>query len=161
MRIGHGYDIHAFDDASQGVVLGGVEIPHACGVKAHSDGDVVLHALIDALLGAAGLGDIGQWFPDTDVHWLNAPSSKMLKHVLKEVQAKGWAVVNTDITVIAQEPKLDPHREAIRSTVAQLLSLDAQCVNIKATTHEGLGSLGRAEGLAAHAVVLLRDTSSL
>ncbi len=160
MRIGHGYDIHAFDDASQGLALGGIEIPHTRGVKAHSDGDVILHALIDALLGAAGLGDIGLLFPDTDQRWLDAPSSEMLHRVLEDVQAAGWVVVNTDITVIAQEPKLSPHREAICTSVAALLSLQVSCVNIKATTHEGLGTLGRAEGIAAHAVVLLEGAPS-
>ncbi len=156
MRIGHGYDIHAFEGSGE-LWLGGVSIPDARGVRAHSDGDVILHALIDALLGAAALGDIGQHFSDTDPRWLGVQSSKMLEQTLSEVQAAGWKVGNVDVTVITEEPKLNPHREAIRKNVAQLLSVEMGCVNFKATTNEGLGAVGQAEGIAAHVVVLLED----
>ncbi len=156
MRIGHGYDVHAFT-AGDGVWLGGVRIGHTHGVAAHSDGDVVLHALIDALLGAAGLGDIGGWFPDSDARYRDAASADMLQEVLEKLQAQDLAVCNVDVTLIAQAPKLAPHRAAILQRLAELLGLDASRINVKATTHEGLGALGRGEGIAAHAVVLLEE----
>ncbi len=156
MRIGHGYDVHAFT-AGDGLWLGGVRIEHNQGVTAHSDGDVVLHALMDALLGAAGLGDIGQHFPDHDARYRDAASGDLLQDVLQKIRAQGLGVVNVDITVIAQAPRLGPHREAMIRSMAQLLQLDENRVNLKATTHEGLGALGRGEGIAAHAVALLED----
>jgi 2-C-methyl-D-erythritol 2,4-cyclodiphosphate synthase len=154
MRIGSGFDVHAFGPGDA-VMLGGVRVAHTQGVIAHSDGDVLLHALCDALLGAAGLGDIGQHFKDTDPKWRGADSALFVTSVLGLLRAQNLAVVNADLTLIAQAPKLAPHREAIRHRIAQLLSIDAGRVNLKATTTEGLGFLGRAEGLAAQAVVLL------
>ena len=156
MRIGHGYDVHAFT-AGDGVWLGGVRVEHTQGVAAHSDGDVVLHALIDALLGAAGLGDIGGWFPDSDERYRDAASADLLREVLDKLHAQGFTVSNADITLIAQAPKVTPHRDAIRQRLAELLGMEAGRINVKATTHEGLGALGRGEGIAAHAVVLLEE----
>ena len=156
MRIGCGFDVHAFGPGDF-VMLGGVRVPHARGVIAHSDGDVLLHALCDALLGAAGLGDIGQHFKDTDPKWRGADSAGFVTAVLAMVRAAGLSVVNADLTLIAQAPKLAPHRAAVQGRLAQLLGVDLTRVNIKATTTEGLGFLGRAEGIAAQAVVLLED----
>ncbi|MBS0581008.1 MAG: 2-C-methyl-D-erythritol 2,4-cyclodiphosphate synthase [Proteobacteria bacterium] len=156
MRIGSGIDVHAFGPGDA-VMLGGVRVPHTHGLVAHSDGDVLLHALCDALLGAAGLGDIGQHFQDSDPQWRGADSASFLTAVLGMVRAAGFAVLNADLTVIGQVPKVAPHRAAIRARIAQLLALDPACVNIKATTTEALGFLGRAEGLAAQAVVLLDE----
>jgi 2-C-methyl-D-erythritol 2,4-cyclodiphosphate synthase len=154
VRIGSGIDVHAFGPG-EFITLGGVRIPHSRGVVAHSDGDVVLHALCDALLGAAGLGDIGQHFSDTDPQWQGADSRRFIVSVLAQLHARGLAVTNVDLTVLAQAPKIAPYRDAMRRQIAQLLQIDAQRVNIKATTTEGLGFLGRAEGIAAQAVVLL------
>jgi 2-C-methyl-D-erythritol 2,4-cyclodiphosphate synthase len=154
MRVGSGFDVHAFGPGDA-VMLGGVRVPHSHGLVAHSDGDVLLHALCDALLGAAGLGDIGQHFKDTDPKWRGADSAGFVTAVLGMVHAAGFAVINADLTLIGQAPKVAPHREPIRLKVAQLLGIDPYSVNIKATTTEGLGFLGRAEGLAAQAVVLL------
>jgi 2-C-methyl-D-erythritol 2,4-cyclodiphosphate synthase len=156
MRVGCGFDVHAFGPGDF-VMLGGVRVPHARGVIAHSDGDVLLHALCDALLGAAGLGDIGQHFRDTDPKWRGADSAGFVTAVLAMVRAAGLSVVNADLTLIAQAPKLAPHRAAVQGRLAQLLGVDLTRVNIKATTTEGLGFLGRAEGIAAQAVVLLED----
>ena len=154
MRIGCGFDVHAFGPG-EFVMLGGVRVPHSHGVLAHSDGDVLLHALCDALLGAAGLGDIGQHFKDTDPKWRGADSAGFVTAVLEQVRAAGLRVANADLTLIAQAPKVAPHRAAMQARIAQLLAVAAQQVNIKATTTEGLGFLGRAEGIAAQAVVLL------
>jgi len=154
MRIGSGIDVHAFGPG-EFIMLGGVRIPHSQGVAAHSDGDVVLHALCDALLGAAGLGDIGQHFSDTDPQWKGADSRRFIVSVLAQLHARRLAVANVDLTVLAQAPKIAPYRDAMRRQIAQLLQIDEQHVNIKATTTEGLGFLGRAEGIAAQAVVLL------
>jgi 2-C-methyl-D-erythritol 2,4-cyclodiphosphate synthase len=154
MRIGSGIDVHAFGPG-EFIMLGGVRIPHSRGVVAHSDGDVVLHALCDALLGAAGLGDIGQHFSDTDPQWKGADSRRFIESVLAQLHARRLAVANVDLTVLAQAPKIAPYRDAMRRQIAQLLQIDEQHVNIKATTTEGLGFLGRAEGIAAQAVVLL------
>ena len=154
MRIGSGIDVHAFGPG-EFIMLGGVRIPHSHGVAAHSDGDVVLHALCDALLGAAGLGDIGQHFSDTDPQWKGADSRRFIVSVLAQLYARRLAVANVDLTVLAQAPKIAPYRDAMRRQVAQLLQIDEQHVNIKATTTEGLGFLGRTEGIAAQAVVLL------
>lgn len=156
MRIGSGIDVHAFGPG-EFLMLGGVRIPHIRGVLAHSDGDVALHALCDALLGAAGLGDIGQHFSDSDPQWRGADSGRFVARVLGLLRAQGLQVVNVDLTVLAQAPKLAPYRDAIRRRIAQLLEIEAARVNIKATTTEGLGFLGRAEGIAAQAVVLLSE----
>jgi 2-C-methyl-D-erythritol 2,4-cyclodiphosphate synthase len=156
MRIGCGIDVHAFGPGDF-IVLGGVRIAHSRGVVAHSDGDVVLHALCDALLGAAGLGDIGQHFSDSDPRWRGADSARFVTSVLAMVDAEGLTVVNADVTVVAQAPKIAPHRATMRARVAQLLGIEPARVNIKATTTEGLGFLGRAEGIAAQAVVLLSE----
>lgn len=138
-------------------MLGGVRIAHTRGVVAHSDGDVVLHALCDALLGAAGLGDIGQHFPDSDPRWKGAASARFVTAVLALLRAGGFAVVNADLTVIAETPRVGPHREAIRREVARLLEVPVERVNLKATTTERLGFLGRGEGIAAQAAVLLSE----
>jgi 2-C-methyl-D-erythritol 4-phosphate cytidylyltransferase / 2-C-methyl-D-erythritol 2,4-cyclodiphosphate synthase len=157
MRIGSGIDVHAFGPGDH-LMLGGVRVAHSRGVVAHSDGDVALHALCDALLGAAGLGDIGQHFPDSDPRWKGADSARFVAAVLGMLRERGLAVVNADLTVMAQAPRIAPHRAAIRRRVAGLLGLAEECVNVKATTTEGLGFLGRAEGVAAQASVLLRGS---
>jgi 2-C-methyl-D-erythritol 2,4-cyclodiphosphate synthase len=154
VRVGSGIDVHAFGPGDF-IMLGGLRIPHSHGVVAHSDGDVVLHALCDALLGAAGLGDIGQHFSDSDPQWKGADSRRFVVSVLALLRARRLAVANVDLTVLAQAPKIAPHREAMRRQIAQLLEVGEERINIKATTTEGLGFLGRAEGIAAQAVVLL------
>jgi 2-C-methyl-D-erythritol 2,4-cyclodiphosphate synthase len=138
-------------------MLGGVRIAHSQGVKAHSDGDVLLHALCDALLGAAGLGDIGQHFPDTDPQWKGVASEGFVRHALRLLTDRGYRVINVDLTLCCEAPRLAPHRDAIRDTVARLLQLPVDAVNLKATTTEKLGFLGRAEGLAAFATVLIEQ----
>ncbi|MFK3766892.1 MULTISPECIES: 2-C-methyl-D-erythritol 2,4-cyclodiphosphate synthase [Pseudomonas] len=154
MRIGHGYDVHRFCDGDF-ITLGGVRIPHKYGLLAHSDGDVLLHALSDALLGAAGLGDIGKHFPDTDPQFKGADSRVLLRHVIGIVQAKGWKVGNVDATIVAQAPKMAPHIETMRQRIAEDLQVELDQVNVKATTTEKLGFTGREEGIAVHAVALL------
>ena len=154
MRIGSGIDVHAFGPGDA-VMLGGVRIPYSHGVLAHSDGDVLLHALCDALLGAAGLGDIGQHFRDDDPRWRGADRTRFVSAVLEMLQARGLRVVNADLTGLAEAPRVGPHRESIRARIASLLELEVGAVNLKATTTERLGFLGRGEGLAAQAVVLL------
>jgi len=154
MRIGHGYDVHRFG-AGQFITLGGVRIPHHQGLLAHSDGDVLLHALTDALLGAAALGDIGRHFPDTDPQFKGADSRVLLRHALGLVAAKGWRVGNVDATIVAQAPKMAPHIEQMRAQIAADLQVDLDQVNVKATTTEKLGFTGREEGIAVHAVALL------
>ena len=154
MRIGHGYDVHAFESGDH-VTLGGVRIPHTHGVKAHSDGDVLLHALCDALLGALGLGDIGQHFPDSDPRWKGADSRVFLRHCTKLLHEHRYRLVNADLTVLAEAPRLGTHRAQMRANVAADLETTPDRINVKATTCEGLGALGRGEGLACHAVVLL------
>ncbi|WP_439887863.1 2-C-methyl-D-erythritol 2,4-cyclodiphosphate synthase [Pseudomonas sp. MBLB4123] len=154
MRIGHGYDVHRFTEG-EFVTLGGVRITHSFGLLAHSDGDVLLHALCDALLGAAALGDIGQHFPDTDPRFKGADSRVLLRHVLGLIRAKGWAVGNVDATIVAQAPKMAPHIPAMRALIAEDLQVAPEQVNVKATTTEKLGFTGREEGIAVHAVALL------
>jgi 2-C-methyl-D-erythritol 2,4-cyclodiphosphate synthase len=156
MRIGHGYDVHRFGEG-EFITLGGVRIPHSSGLIAHSDGDVLLHALADALLGAAALGDIGRHFPDTDPTFKGADSRTLLRHVLGLLQAKGWQVANVDATIVAQAPKMAPHIEAMCALIAEDLQIELDAVNIKATTTEKLGFTGREEGIAVHAVALLVD----
>jgi 2-C-methyl-D-erythritol 2,4-cyclodiphosphate synthase len=154
LRVGFGVDVHAFGPGSE-LWLGGIRIAHGRGVLAHSDGDVLLHALCDALLGAAGLGDIGQHFPDTEPRWKGAASTLLLRETLARVRAAGYEPVNADLTLLAEAPKLAPHRAAIRAHVAVELGLAPERVNVKATTTERLGFLGRGEGLAAQATVLI------
>jgi len=155
MRIGHGFDVHAFTEGRP-LILGGVTIPFEKGLAAHSDGDVVIHALCDALLGAVGLGDIGQHFPDSASEFKNIDSRILLKRVITLVKAHGWEVGNADITIIAQAPKMSPHIHAMRETLAGDLETSINNLNIKATTTEKLGFTGRGEGIAVHAVVLLQ-----
>lgn len=154
MRVGQGFDVHAFE-AGKPLVLGGVSIPHSHGLKAHSDGDVLLHALCDALLGAAAMGDIGRHFPDTDPAYRNADSRELLREVYALVRANGLRLANADMTVIAQAPRLAPHIDAMRKAIAADLEVDPGDIGVKATTSEHLGFTGRGEGIAAMAVVLL------
>jgi len=154
MRIGHGYDVHRFG-AGDFITLGGVRIPHRLGLLAHSDGDVLLHALCDALLGAAALGDIGRHFPDSDPQFKGADSRALLRHVVGLLQGKGWRVGNVDTTIVAQAPKMAPHIESMRANIAADLQVGSDQVNVKATTTEKLGFAGREEGIAVHAVALL------
>lgn len=153
-RIGSGFDVHAFTEGSS-VMLGGIEIPHSHGLKAHSDGDVLLHALCDALLGALALGDIGRHFPDSDSQWRGADSRHLLRAVVAMVHAQNYAVGNVDLTVMAEKPKLANHVDAIRACIAKDLGIDASLVSVKATTTEGLGFTGRQEGIACQATALL------
>lgn len=154
MRIGHGYDVHRFGEGDS-IILGGVRIAHDKGLIAHSDGDVLLHALTDALLGAAGLGDIGKHFPDTDERFRGADSRALLRHALVLVRGKGWRVGNMDATIVAQTPKMAPHIAAMCEVIAADLQIGRDQVNVKATTTEKLGFTGREEGIAVHAVALL------
>ena len=154
LRVGHGFDAHRFKAGGR-LVLGGVEVPHAHGLEAHSDGDVVLHALCDALLGAAALGDIGSHFPDDDAAFAGIDSRVLLARVVTAVRERGLAPVNADVTVVAQAPRLGPHVPAMRERIASDLGIDRDAVNVKATTTERMGWIGRGEGIATHAVVLL------
>jgi len=154
MRIGHGYDVHAFREGNH-IVLGGVRIPFDKAFLAHSDGDVAIHALCDALLGAAALGDIGRHFPDTSGEFKNIDSRILLRRVVALLKERGHFVGNVDITIVAQAPKLAPHIPAMRENLAADLEVDIDRVNVKATTTEGLGFAGRGEGIAAYAVALL------
>jgi 2-C-methyl-D-erythritol 2,4-cyclodiphosphate synthase len=156
MRIGHGYDAHRFG-AERPLVLGGVTIPHDAGLVAHSDGDVLIHALCDALLGAAGLGDIGRHFPDSDPAYAAIDSRILLRRVVAALGERGLRVHNVDATVVAQRPRLAAHIGAMRETLAADLGIPVERVNVKATTTEGMGFTGRAEGIAAHAVALLEE----
>ena len=158
MRIGQGFDAHAFREGGR-LVLGGIEIPHTHSLAAHSDGDVALHALCDALLGAAGLGDIGLHFPDTDPSYAGIASRRLLAKVMQLLDARGLQVGNADLTLIAQAPRLAPYREAMRALIAEDLRIGPERVNIKATTTEQMGFTGRKEGIAALAVVLLFDAA--
>jgi 2-C-methyl-D-erythritol 2,4-cyclodiphosphate synthase len=154
LRIGHGYDVHRFG-GGDAVTLGGVRIPHDKGVIAHSDGDVALHALCDALLGALALGDIGKHFPDTDPAYKNADSTGLLKRVYALVNERGFGLQNADITVVAERPKLAPHIPKMQQIIAKALDTGIENISIKATTSEKIGFIGREEGIAAYAVVLL------
>jgi 2-C-methyl-D-erythritol 2,4-cyclodiphosphate synthase len=156
VRVGIGYDVHRFEDGRP-FVLGGVEFPGDTGLAGHSDADVLLHAVIDALLGAAGLGDIGQHFPPSDPRWEGVGSLDLLARTLTLVNETGFSVGNVDSTVIAERPRLTGRIPAMRERIASVLEIDGGCVNVKATTHEGLGTLGRGEGIAAMAVVLLQE----
>ncbi|MBD9355316.1 2-C-methyl-D-erythritol 2,4-cyclodiphosphate synthase [Methylomonas albis] len=154
IRVGQGYDVHRFNDGDH-IILGGVKIPYEKGLEAHSDGDVVLHALADAILGAAALGDIGKHFPDTDPEFKGADSRVLLHQVYKIVQEKGYKLVNADVTIIAQAPKMLPYVPAMRANIAADLVVDIDFINVKATTTEKLGFEGRKEGIAVQAVVLI------
>ena len=156
MRIGQGYDVHKLTEGRK-LILGGVEVPWEKGLLGHSDADVLLHALMDALLGAAALGDIGALFPDTDSRYEGADSMELLRRVSALLKEKGWVVVNADSTVIAQRPKLAPHIPEMRRRIAAALSVDVSRISVKATTEEHLGFTGRGEGISAQAVVLLRE----
>ena len=158
LRVGQGFDVHRFADPAEGrpLMLMGVAVPHDRGLRGHSDADVMLHALMDALLGAAGLGDIGEHFPDTDPAYRGADSAGLLAAVMASLADGGWRVVNADVCLIGERPKLAPHRDAMRARIAPLLGLTPQELNVKATTTEKLGFTGRGEGLAAQAVVLLQ-----
>ena len=155
MRIGHGYDVHKLVEGRR-LILGGVDIPHETGLLGHSDADVLVHAVMDALLGASALGDIGKLFPDTDAQYKDISSLILLARVRDAIAAKGYAVENIDVTVIAQRPKLAPHIPQMRENLARVLSLDPDQINVKATTEEHLGFTGREEGIACHAVCLLK-----
>lgn len=155
MRIGQGFDVHAFGPGDK-IVIGGVVIAHTQGLVAHSDGDVLLHALCDALLGAAALGDIGKHFPDTDAQYKNADSRALLRMVYAKIKSKGFTLVNADMTIIAQAPKMAPHIDGMRAKIAEDLESEIGNINIKATTTEHLGFTGRGEGIAALATVLVR-----
>ncbi|AEF04607.1 2-C-methyl-D-erythritol 2 [Alteromonas sp. 76-1] len=154
MRIGHGFDVHKFGGDGP-IVIGGVSIDYEQGLVAHSDGDVLLHALCDALLGAAALGDIGKHFPDTDDAYSGADSRVLLRHVVHVVNEKGYTLGNADMTIVAQAPKMAPHIQAMREIIAKDCHCELDAINVKATTTEKLGYTGRKEGIAAHAVVLL------
>jgi len=154
MRIGHGFDVHAFGDGDH-VMLGGVRVPHDRGVLAHSDGDVVLHALCDAMLGALALGDIGRHFPPSDPRWKGADSRAFVRHCVDLLHERGWKLGNADITVVCERPRVGPHADAMRALIAQDTGVDVDAISVKATTSEKLGFTGRGEGIAAQAVCLL------
>ncbi|MDR0770070.1 MAG: 2-C-methyl-D-erythritol 2,4-cyclodiphosphate synthase [Burkholderiales bacterium] len=156
IRIGHGFDVHAFAE-NRRLRLGGIDIPFERGLTGHSDADVVLHAIIDALLGALALGDIGHFFPDSDARYRDADSRVLLRQVVNEIEMRGYRVGNIDVTVIAERPKLAPYREAMQQAIAEDLRCVVECVSVKATTTEKLGFTGREEGIAAQAVVLLQQ----
>ena len=159
MRIGHGFDVHRFGPGDH-LIIGGVKLPFEHGFVAHSDGDVLLHAVSDALLGACALGDIGHHFPDTDAAWAGADSRELLRHVVALIRGQGYAVVNIDATLMAQAPKMAPHIETMREVIAADLGVELGQVNVKATTTERLGFTGRGEGIAAEAVVLLNRSEA-
>lgn len=154
MRIGQGYDVHAFGEGEK-IVIGGMVIPHHRGLVAHSDGDVLLHALCDALLGAAALGDIGKHFPDSDMQYRNADSRSLLRMVYAKVKQQGWALANADMTIVAQAPRMAAYIPRMQETIAADLNVALGQINVKATTTEHLGFVGREEGIACYAVVLL------
>lgn len=156
MRIGHGYDVHKFSEGRK-LILGGVEIPHTVGLLGHSDADVLTHSIMDALLGAAAMGDIGGLFPDTDPNYKGADSMKLLDEVCRHIFDKGYKISNIDSTVIAQNPKLKPYIQQMRTNISKVCEIDIDQINIKATTEEKLGFTGREEGIASHAVCLLEN----
>lgn len=156
LRIGLGYDVHAFVEGRR-LVLGGVEIPHPFGLEGHSDADVLTHALMDALLGALRAGDIGRHFPDTDPAYEGVSSLELLRSVARLMRESGWRLVDADCVLVLEEPRISPYRDAMRTAMAQALGVDPDCVGVKATTTEGLGTTGRGEGVAAQAVVLLEQ----
>ena len=155
IRIGNGYDIHRLV-AQRPLILGGVEIPHQLGLQGHSDADVLTHAIMDAMLGALSLGDIGHYFPPTDPKWAGADSLRLLKQVDELVRSQGWQIGNIDSTIVAERPKLKPHLKAMRDRLAQTLAIEPSQISVKATTNEKLGPTGREEGISAYTVVLLQ-----
>ena len=155
MRIGHGYDVHRLVPDRK-LILGGVDIPYEYGLLGHSDADVLVHAVLDALIGAMGLGDIGKHFPDNDERYLGADSLVLLREVMRRLREAGYELCNADCTVLAQRPKLVPHIPAMRANIAEAMSVPAELISVKATTEEGLGFTGSGEGIAAHAVVLIK-----
>lgn len=157
MRIGHGYDVHKLCE-NRKLILGGVCIPYELGLLGHSDADVLLHAISDSLLGAAALGDIGKFFPDTDEKYRGADSLKLLEQVCARIKENGYKIENIDATVLAQRPKLRPYIDEMRENIAAACGIDVSCVSVKATTEEGLGFTGKGEGIAAHAVCLIDKT---
>jgi 2-C-methyl-D-erythritol 2,4-cyclodiphosphate synthase len=159
IRVGSGHDTHRLAEGRP-LILGGVAIPHARGLVGHSDADVVLHAVTDALLGAAALGDIGDRYPDTDPKWRGADSRLFLTETLAQLNRLGWRVVNLDVTIFAQEPKLGPVKQAIRESLATLLAVPLDCVNVKAKTGESVGHIGRGEAIGCHAVVLIQRAAT-
>lgn len=159
-RIGHGYDVHKLVEGRR-LIIGGVEIEHEKGLLGHSDADVLCHAISDAILGAACLGDIGRWFPDTSDEFKDADSVELLKKVIALINEKGYTVGNIDATIIAQAPKMKPYIDEMRAKIANACRIEADCVNIKATTEEKLGFTGRQEGISAHAVALLEKNSEV
>lgn len=156
MRIGHGYDVHRLTEGRK-LIIGGVDIPYKLGLLGHSDADVLLHAISDAILGAAALGDIGGMFPDTDDKWKDADSLKLLEAVVQRVSDEGYFIENIDSTLIAQQPKMKPHIPLMRENIAKACGVDISQISVKATTEEQLGFTGRQEGISAHAVVLLNN----
>jgi 2-C-methyl-D-erythritol 2,4-cyclodiphosphate synthase len=156
MRIGHGYDLHRLVEG-RALFLGGVQIPSMRGLLGHSDGDVVLHAICDAILGAMGAGDIGQHFPDTDERYRGVASGELLRHVGALMREERWCLGNLDVTVSAEEPRLAPHRLAMRNRIADLLGVPITCISVKAKSHEGVDGIGRGEAIAATAIVLLEE----
>ncbi len=157
-RIGLGYDVHPFEEGVP-LILGGVDIPHPLGLKGHSDADVVSHAIADALLGAANLGDIGEHFPDTDENNKNISSLIILKDISSLINDKGWQLENIDVSIIAEEPKISPYKQQMSENICEALSCNADIISIKATTNERLGAIGRGEGIAVMAVVLLSSVA--
>ncbi len=155
MRIGHGYDVHKLIEGRR-LIVGGVEIPHTMGLLGHSDADVLLHAISDALLGACAMGDIGKLFPDTDDRWEGADSLVLLREVVKKINENGFYIENIDSTLIAQKPKMSPYIEQMRANIADACGVDISAVSVKATTEERLGFTGREEGISAHAVALIK-----
>lgn len=154
MRIGHGYDVHRLVPG-RACIIGGVRIPHETGLDGHSDADVLTHAVMDALLGAAALGDIGKWFPDTDARYRGADSVALLRETVGLLRERGWRVGNVDATILAQAPKMAPHITAMRENLAAAMAVETDAVSVKATTEEGLGFTGQKQGIAAHAVCLI------
>ncbi|MBR2499838.1 MAG: 2-C-methyl-D-erythritol 2,4-cyclodiphosphate synthase [Clostridia bacterium] len=157
-RIGHGYDVHKFQEGRK-LILGGVDIEHSMGLLGHSDADVLVHAIMDALLGAAALGDIGKHFPDTDEAYRDADSLELLKKVVFLIKQKGYIIINIDSTIIAQKPKLLPYIEDMKKNIAGAMAMDADDINVKATTTEHLGFEGRCEGISAHAVCIIKKVN--
>lgn len=155
LRVGSGFDVHAFAEEGSSLFLGGLKISHSRGLLGHSDADVLIHALVDALLGALGEGDIGQHFPPSDPQWKGASSDQFLSWTRDRVQARGFEILNVDLTLIGEEPRLSPHRDQIRQNLAELLLMEVSRLSLKATTTEAMGFLGRKEGLAAQATCLL------
>ena len=157
IRVGIGYDVHAFavPEAQRPLMIGGVTIPYECGLAGHSDADVLLHALVDALLGAAGLGDIGTHFPSSDSRWRDAASSAFLTHTLDLLKEQGWRIGNVDATIVAEHPRMTPHIPAIRAQLAEIMGAPLDTVSVKAKTTDGLGFTGRSEGIACYAIALI------